>query len=236
MSPPRRRRPRQATICQIRSTTTSLDSRNHLLHLLHGKFPIQGRCYKSTARNLNMSNQAGSKSQEAPVKCVGPGYRDEEQKPSATVSTAVPFENVHVLSQTPQLIALLTYVHIPTQRAGEIWGARVAIAPVDSDFIGQHDSRQKDGQGRLHLLLQPHYPTPCRGGPESLANSRAYSHHTGWSRVRWPNVPGEDLRRLYYESWRGNGTRATRLLSLGEDWENSHSKGRGDIDAKAVLR
>lgn len=39
---------------------------------------------------------------------VGPDYRDDKQKPTATVSTAVPFENVTTLPQTPQLIALLT--------------------------------------------------------------------------------------------------------------------------------
>ncbi|RKF77862.1 Uracil phosphoribosyltransferase [Golovinomyces cichoracearum] len=41
---------------------------------------------------------------------VGPDYRPSQQKPTATVSTSVPFENVHVLPQTPQLIALLTMI------------------------------------------------------------------------------------------------------------------------------
>ena len=45
---------------------------------------------------------------EAPAHCLGPDYRPEKQKPTATVSTEISYENVHVLSQTPQLIALLT--------------------------------------------------------------------------------------------------------------------------------
>lgn len=45
---------------------------------------------------------------KSPAQCLGPDYRPEKQKPTATVSTAVSFDNVHVLPQTPQLIALLT--------------------------------------------------------------------------------------------------------------------------------
>ena len=45
-----------------------------------------------------------------PTQGVGPGYRPDEQKPNATVSTDISYENVHILPQTPQLIALLTYV------------------------------------------------------------------------------------------------------------------------------
>jgi uracil phosphoribosyltransferase len=41
---------------------------------------------------------------------VGPDYVSKNHKPEATVSTAVSFPNVHVLAQTPQLIALLTQV------------------------------------------------------------------------------------------------------------------------------
>lgn len=43
-----------------------------------------------------------------PMRCLGPVYRSESQKPAATISKDVPFENVHVLLQSPQLIALLT--------------------------------------------------------------------------------------------------------------------------------
>jgi hypothetical protein len=45
----------------------------------------------------------------APVNCVGPDYRPENEKPTATTSTQVSYDNVHILSPTPQLIALLTY-------------------------------------------------------------------------------------------------------------------------------
>jgi hypothetical protein len=48
-------------------------------------------------------------SQPAPSQCVGPLYRADSQKPTATVSTELAHENVHILPQTPQLIALLTY-------------------------------------------------------------------------------------------------------------------------------
>ncbi|KAL8972574.1 MAG: hypothetical protein Q9183_000467 [Haloplaca sp. 2 TL-2023] len=47
---------------------------------------------------------------EPPAHCLGPSYRPKTEKPTATVSTAVAYDNVHVLSQTPQLIALLTII------------------------------------------------------------------------------------------------------------------------------
>lgn len=50
----------------------------------------------------------------APAHCVGPDYRPQAQKPTATVSTDISYDNVHILPQTSQLIALLTYAHLPT--------------------------------------------------------------------------------------------------------------------------
>jgi uracil phosphoribosyltransferase len=50
------------------------------------------------------------KSSSAPSECLGPNYRAEGERPTATVSKKVGHDNVHVLPQTPQLIALLTYV------------------------------------------------------------------------------------------------------------------------------
>jgi len=44
----------------------------------------------------------------SPAQGVGPTYRRDDEKPTATVSKEVSYENVHVLPQTPQLIALLT--------------------------------------------------------------------------------------------------------------------------------
>lgn len=44
----------------------------------------------------------------SPMVCLGPDYRSDSQKPAATISKDVPFDNVHVLLQSPQLIALLT--------------------------------------------------------------------------------------------------------------------------------
>ena len=48
----------------------------------------------------------------SPAHCVGPDYRPDEQKPTATVSTKITVDTVHVLPQTPQLIALLTSVSL----------------------------------------------------------------------------------------------------------------------------
>ena len=45
---------------------------------------------------------------EPPAKSVGPTYRPDAEKPTATVSEQVSHDNVMVLPQTPQLIALLT--------------------------------------------------------------------------------------------------------------------------------
>ena len=46
--------------------------------------------------------------QKTPSKNLGPDYKPDEEKPEATVSTEVGHSNVHILPQTPQLIALLT--------------------------------------------------------------------------------------------------------------------------------
>ncbi|MCJ1341933.1 Uracil phosphoribosyltransferase, synthesizes UMP from uracil [Peltigera leucophlebia] len=47
---------------------------------------------------------------DSPVDCLGPDYRPKAEKPIATVSTQVSHANVHILPQTPQLIALLTMI------------------------------------------------------------------------------------------------------------------------------
>ena len=48
---------------------------------------------------------------ENPVKRdVGPDYVPKEEKPTATISTDIAYDNVLILPQTPQLIALMTYV------------------------------------------------------------------------------------------------------------------------------
>ncbi|MCJ1368360.1 Uracil phosphoribosyltransferase, synthesizes UMP from uracil [Acarospora aff. strigata] len=51
---------------------------------------------------------------QSPTQGVGPDYRPEEQKPTATVSTEISYDNVHILPQTPQLIALLTMIRDTT--------------------------------------------------------------------------------------------------------------------------
>ncbi|MCJ1234501.1 Uracil phosphoribosyltransferase, synthesizes UMP from uracil [Varicellaria rhodocarpa] len=58
----------------------------------------------------------------SPAHCVGPDYRPAKEKPTATVSTEISYENVHILPQTPQLIALLTMIRDRnTQRADFIF-------------------------------------------------------------------------------------------------------------------
>ncbi|EAW14657.1 uracil phosphoribosyltransferase [Aspergillus clavatus NRRL 1] len=52
----------------------------------------------------------GIKPTPSPAQGVGPIYRPEIEKPTATISKDVSYENVHILPQTPQLIALLTMI------------------------------------------------------------------------------------------------------------------------------
>ncbi|KAI9824829.1 MAG: Uracil phosphoribosyltransferase, synthesizes UMP from uracil [Phylliscum demangeonii] len=54
-----------------------------------------------------------------PKQDVGPDYRPKEEKPTATVSTNISYENVHILPQTPQLIALMTMVRDKRTRRGD---------------------------------------------------------------------------------------------------------------------
>ena len=70
--------------------------------------------------------------------CIGPDYRPEESKPTATVSTQISYDNVHILAQTPQLIALLTYV-------GRLLDlALLKHGEVLNIFCMQYDSRSRD--------------------------------------------------------------------------------------------
>ncbi|EXJ80260.1 uracil phosphoribosyltransferase [Capronia coronata CBS 617.96] len=93
---------------------------------------------------------------QSPAVGVGPSYRPAEEKPTATVSRDVSHENVHVLPQTPQLIALLTIIRDKdTQRADFIFYsnriirllveeglnhlpvvAHTVTSPVGKDYVG----------------------------------------------------------------------------------------------------
>ncbi|RKU45967.1 UPRTase [Coniochaeta pulveracea] len=55
----------------------------------------------------------------APTQGVGPDYKSASQKPTATVSTEVDFDNVTVLPQTPQLIALLSMIRNKETERGD---------------------------------------------------------------------------------------------------------------------
>ncbi|KAF4779351.1 uracil phosphoribosyltransferase [Colletotrichum scovillei] len=65
------------------------------------------------------SQESKSVSGSGPTQCVGPLYRSESQKPTATVSTEIKLDNVVVLSQTPQLIALLTIIRDKNTERGD---------------------------------------------------------------------------------------------------------------------
>lgn len=100
-----------------------------------------------------MASQNGCPS---PALNVGPDYRPDDEKPQATVSRTVNKPNVHVLPQTPQLIALLTMIRdASTQRADFIFHSNRIIrllveeglnhlpvvphtvtSPVGKDYIG----------------------------------------------------------------------------------------------------
>ncbi|KAL7271675.1 Uracil phosphoribosyltransferase, synthesizes UMP from uracil [Rhizina undulata] len=54
---------------------------------------------------------------EAPAAAIGPQYKEE--KPQATVSTPINHKNVHILPQTPQLIALLTMIRDKNTARGD---------------------------------------------------------------------------------------------------------------------
>ncbi|KAL0944170.1 uracil phosphoribosyltransferase [Colletotrichum truncatum] len=66
-----------------------------------------------TSHDLKSANTSG------PTQCVGPLYRSESQKPTATVSTEMNLDNVTILPQTPQLIALLTIIRDKNTERGD---------------------------------------------------------------------------------------------------------------------
>jgi hypothetical protein len=110
----------------------------------------------------------------APSKCVGPEYKDSKDKPTATVSTEVHHDNVHILPQTPQLIALLTYVTSVASIEAEACVPKQILTDLSSS---QHHPRQTHKPFRLHLPLQPYYSPARRGGSEPLARPATHGHY-----------------------------------------------------------
>jgi uracil phosphoribosyltransferase len=83
----------------------------------------------------------------SPALTVGPSYRPDTEKPTATVSRPADCDNVHVLPQTPQLIALLTMIRDKnTQRA-------------DFIFYSNRIIRLLVEEGLNHLPVVPHTVT-----------------------------------------------------------------------------
>ncbi|KAK8199588.1 uracil phosphoribosyltransferase [Phyllosticta capitalensis] len=89
--------------------------------------------------------------QQAPSQCMGPEYRRESEKPTATVSTQVSHDNIHILPQTPQLISLLTMIRDKkTDRA-------------DFIFYSNRIIRLLVEEGLNHLPVQEHTITTPLG-------------------------------------------------------------------------
>lgn len=84
---------------------------------------------------------------QSPALGVGPDYRPEHEKPTATVSRAVDVPTLHILPQTPQLIALLTMIRDKnTERA-------------DFIFYSNRIIRLLVEEGLNHLPVVPHTVT-----------------------------------------------------------------------------
>ncbi|KAF7189225.1 Uracil phosphoribosyltransferase [Pseudocercospora fuligena] len=94
----------------------------------------------------------GSPLIRAPSQQLGPNYRSTDLKPTATVSTVPKISNLHILPQTPQLIALLTMLRdINTGRA-------------DFIFHSNRVSRLLVEEALNHLPVLPHtVTTPVQG-------------------------------------------------------------------------
>lgn len=83
----------------------------------------------------------------SPALGLGPDYRPDAEKPTATVSRKVDQSNVHILAQTPQLIALLTMIRDRnTDRA-------------DFIFYSNRIIRLLVEEGLNHLPVVPHTVT-----------------------------------------------------------------------------
>jgi uracil phosphoribosyltransferase len=102
---------------------------------------------------------SGNKS-SAPTQCVGPDFKAQDQKPSATVSVKVDLENVHVLPQTPQLIALLSMIRNKnTERADFIFYSNRIIRLLVEEGLNhlpvmEHDVTTPVGRVYNGLMFQ----------------------------------------------------------------------------------
>ncbi|KAK0328788.1 Uracil phosphoribosyltransferase, synthesizes UMP from uracil [Friedmanniomyces endolithicus] len=97
--------------------------------------------------------QPDDMTQRAPSDHLGPDYKPADQKPTATVSTKVSHENVTILPQTPQLIALLTMIRDKnTNRA-------------DFIFYSNRINRLLVEEALNHLPVHPHTVTTPVGRP-----------------------------------------------------------------------
>ncbi|KAG6017360.1 Uracil phosphoribosyltransferase, synthesizes UMP from uracil [Claviceps lovelessii] len=82
---------------------------------------------------------------EAPTQCIGPSHRSAEHKPSATVSTKISFDNVYVLPQSPQLIALLSIIRNKnTERADFIFYSNRIIRLLVEEGLNHLPTIERD--------------------------------------------------------------------------------------------
>ncbi|KAI9891297.1 MAG: Uracil phosphoribosyltransferase, synthesizes UMP from uracil [Vezdaea aestivalis] len=96
-----------------------------------------------------------AKPSQAPSESLGPGYQPEAQKPTATVSKPISYDNVHILPQTPQLIALLTMIRDRD------------TARADFIFYSNRIIRLLVEEGLNHLPVVEHTITTPVGQPYS---------------------------------------------------------------------
>ncbi|KAG6018165.1 Uracil phosphoribosyltransferase, synthesizes UMP from uracil [Claviceps pusilla] len=82
---------------------------------------------------------------EAPTQCIGPSHRSVEHKPSATVSTKISFDNIYVLPQSPQLIALLSIIRNKnTKRADFIFYSNRIIRLLVEEGLNHLPTIERD--------------------------------------------------------------------------------------------
>ena len=89
----------------------------------------------------------------SPALGVGPDYRPASEKPTATVSKDVKYDNVHILPQTPQLISLLTMIRDANTQRG------------DFIFYSNRITRLLVEEGLNHLPVVPHTVTTPTNKP-----------------------------------------------------------------------
>ncbi|KAK3716856.1 Uracil phosphoribosyltransferase, synthesizes UMP from uracil [Vermiconidia calcicola] len=99
----------------------------------------------------DLSPPTGEALERAPSQHLGPEYKSPDERPQATVSKSVTQANVHILPQTPQLIALLTMIRDKNTNRG------------DFIFYSNRINRLLVEEALNHLPVLPHTITTPLG-------------------------------------------------------------------------